>query len=195
MISNPYFLYREYHSLFCGNVRMQLMQVYSQKSIITTLPRSGSNVSGGELIHVVPETLNPGTGKSGAFWLSASIRPSTVWPVSVICPLAVAQSTMPASKRIAAEKICAKRDKFTISFLDAGLRASAAPELNQIHPREKVAQFEFRCVRRIRTVRAIILNAGSENLANGSRRGFRRIRRAHRFAPARDRVFRFERHH
>src|SRR6266850_5868522 len=34
-----------------GEVRIQLMQVYSQKSTSTTFPRNASAVSGGELTH------------------------------------------------------------------------------------------------------------------------------------------------
>ena len=45
---------------------MQLMQVYSQKSIRTTWPRNAAMVSGCELSQVVPETWSPGGGNSGA---------------------------------------------------------------------------------------------------------------------------------
>jgi hypothetical protein len=41
------------HARTYGNVRCQLMQVYVQKSINTTFPRSDSAVSGAELSHAV----------------------------------------------------------------------------------------------------------------------------------------------
>jgi len=47
------------------------MQVYSQKSISTTLPRSPDMASGGELIHSVEGADGPGVGAVGActwFW-------------------------------------------------------------------------------------------------------------------------------
>jgi len=43
--------------LLSGKVRIQLMHVYSQKSIITTLPRRPAMLKGGELIHVVAGIL------------------------------------------------------------------------------------------------------------------------------------------
>src|SRR6266700_3267337 len=57
MISNPYLWYRSYHFLLSGKVRIQLMQVYSQKSVMTTLPRRPAMLKGGELIHVVEGIL------------------------------------------------------------------------------------------------------------------------------------------
>src|SRR3989442_5179494 len=57
MISNPYLRYRSYHFLFWAKVRMQLMQVYSQKSIRTTLPRRPATVKDGELIHATGGAL------------------------------------------------------------------------------------------------------------------------------------------
>src|SRR5579875_225571 len=52
--TNPSPRQRSYHFLLSARVRMQLMQVYSQKSIITTLPRNCSMVRGRELIQVMP---------------------------------------------------------------------------------------------------------------------------------------------
>src|SRR5437763_5873205 len=63
MISNPYLWYRSYHLLLSGKVRIQLMQVYSQKSIITTLPRRPARLRGGELIHVVAGTFGKGASR------------------------------------------------------------------------------------------------------------------------------------
>src|SRR5206468_3427860 len=63
MISNPYLWYRLYHFLLSGKVRMQLMHVYSQKSIITTLPRRPAILRGGELIHVFTGIPGPGASR------------------------------------------------------------------------------------------------------------------------------------
>src|SRR3989442_15395676 len=66
MISNPYLRYRSYHFLFWAKVRMQLMQVYSQKSIRTTLPRRPATVKDGELIHATGGALGmAGSGIEG----------------------------------------------------------------------------------------------------------------------------------
>src|SRR5262245_13403470 len=51
MTTNPNGAYSRFHVLTYGAVRIQLMQVYSQKSTSTTFPRNPSAVSGGELTH------------------------------------------------------------------------------------------------------------------------------------------------
>src|SRR5579862_2538683 len=53
MMTNPLSLYSLYHCVMCGNVRMQLMQEYVQKSSRTTLPLSCARVSGCEFIQSV----------------------------------------------------------------------------------------------------------------------------------------------
>ena len=51
MMTRPLSEYLSCHCLRYGRVRRQLTQVYVQKSISTTFPRSPSSVSGSELIH------------------------------------------------------------------------------------------------------------------------------------------------
>src|SRR5215813_15258579 len=49
--TRPNGAYKEFQAFTYGAVRIQLTHVYSQKSTSTTLPRSASAVSGGELTH------------------------------------------------------------------------------------------------------------------------------------------------
>src|SRR6476646_10898952 len=51
MTTRPTGAYCRFHALMYGAVRIQLTQVYSQKSTSTTLPRRASDVSGGEFTH------------------------------------------------------------------------------------------------------------------------------------------------
>src|SRR2546425_832828 len=62
MMTSPSFAYLSYISFTCGMASAQNGQSKAQKSISTTLPRSLSNLSGGELIQVSPSL------SSGAFW-------------------------------------------------------------------------------------------------------------------------------
>src|ERR1700761_677435 len=75
------------------------------------------------------------------------------------------------------------------------LRTFCDPALREFEAGKKVADLESRRIVRVRAVRAVVLNALAEFLANRARRSFRRIGGAHRIAPLRDRAFRFEHHH
>src|SRR3989344_1698470 len=51
MITRPLSAYFSCHAFMCGSVRMQLMQLYVQKSISTTLPFRLCMLRGAEFIH------------------------------------------------------------------------------------------------------------------------------------------------
>src|SRR5271169_1198 len=72
--------------------------------------------------------------------------------------------------------------------------AAVLSRLHQFRAGEKVADFEGGRIGGVGTVRAIVLDAGAEFLADGAGRGFRGIGCAHGLAPFGDRAFRFESH-
>src|SRR5580700_4759363 len=71
------------------------------------------------------------------------------------------------------------------------MRAAA---LGQLRAGKEIANLERGGFRRVRAVRAIVLDAFAELSANGARGGLGWIGCAHRFAPFGDGVFRFEHH-
>src|SRR3989344_7985671 len=91
MITRPLSAYFSCHAFMCGSVRMQLMQLYVQKSINTTLPFRLCMLRGAEFIH------SP-AARSGA--LPDIGRFSMVWAgtltnnVPIIMNAAITASTM-----------------------------------------------------------------------------------------------------
>src|SRR5271154_6202983 len=76
-----------------------------------------------------------------------------------------------------------------------GLEMSVGMELYEFHPSEEIADFEGGGFGRVRTVRAVELDARAQFLSNRPRGSFRGIGCTHGFAPFCDGSFRFENHH
>src|SRR5262245_31129204 len=76
------------------------------------------------------------------------------------------------------------RTPMTISVRDIGVLSP----LRKLHAAEEVSELERRCLRRIRTMRRVVLDRRAEFLTQRARLGFRRVGRAHEVAPLLDRV-------